>query len=315
MTKEEIKFVSDLVVTTLGIPATEVASLLFEIKEDETGDVKPTALQSLFDKSAVRVATFKEAETKAHDKGYNKAKAESISKFENDLKEKFGVTSEKQGIELIELVVSEKLKTQGGELDEQKIKRSTEYLTMVDRLTKEKNDAVIAETNKFKELQDSLQKESTFKTISEQANAWLDEMNPILPTGKTADGKSRAEIQRANFLKMISSEYGFEIKDGKTLVTDKDGKILEDKHGNMVDFKEIVKSKASELWDFQEGQARAGTGNKNDGDAGAEGVKKAYTGAKPKDEAEFVALVQKAKTPEERQGIVAAWKEAQTATT
>lgn len=307
MTKDEIKFVSDLVVTTLGVPASEVASLLFEIKEDETGDVKPTALQTLFDKSAVRVAAFKEAETKAHDKGYSKAKAESITKFETELKEKFGITSDKQGLELIEFAVAEKLKGQGGELDDQKIKRSSEYLNMVERLTKEKLDAITAKEKEFNDLKDSIQKESTFKTIAEQTTEFLlKELQPVLPEGKTPDGKSKADIQVQRFIKELGSEYGFEIKDGKTLVT-KDGKILEDAHGNMIAFKDIVKSKASELWDFKQGEQRQGTGNKNDGESG-EG-KKGYTGPRPKDEAEYSKMIREAKSLEEKAGIMELWEQ------
>lgn len=308
MTKEEVKFVSDLVVTTLGVQPTEIASILFDIKEDETGEIKTDALKILLDKSAVRVAEFKAKETQAHDRGHSKAKAESISKFETELKEKFGITSEKQGIELIEFAVAEKLKGQGVDLDEEKIKRSSIYLNTIDRLTKEKELAIKAEVDKFNELETKIQKESTFKTIAEQANEVLNLLKPILPEGKTADGKSKADIQKERFLRELGSDFGFEIKDGKTLVT-KDGKILEDAHGNMIDFKEIVKQRASELWDFQEGQQRAGTGNKND-DASS-GANKKYNGPAPKDATEYSTMIAKATTLEEKQGIMQMWEEGQ----
>ncbi len=307
-----MEFVSNLVVTTLGVPQTEVASLLFEIKEDETGDVKPEALKTLLDKSAVKVAAFKDAETKAHDKGYNKAKAESISKFETELKTKFGITSDKQGLELIEFAVAEQLKAQGGTTDEETIKRSSLYLNTVERLTKEKEDAVKVETAKFEELNNKIQKESTFKTIAEQAKAVLDELKLVLPTGKTADGKSKADIQIQRFLNELGNEYGFELKDGKTLVT-KDGKILEDVHGNMIPLKEIVKSRALELWDPQEGEQRQGAGNNNDGSAGAGGANggKKYNGPTPKDANEYSKMIGEAKTLEDKQGIMEAWQASQ----
>jgi hypothetical protein len=311
MTKDEIKFVSDLVVTTLGVQQSEIASVLFDIKEDETGDIKPDALKTLFDKSVVRVANFKEAETKAHDKGYSKAKAESITKFETELKEKFGITSEKQGVELIEFAVAEKLKGQGVELDDEQIKRSSLYLNTIDRLTKDKELAIKAESDKFNELQTKIQKESTFKTIAEQANEVLNLLKPILPEGKTTEGKLKADIQRERFLRELGSEYDFEIKDGKILVA-KDGKILEDVHSNMIDFKEIIKQRASELWDFQEGEPRTGTGNKND--AGSNGGNKKYTGPAPKDAVEYSKMISEAKTLEEKQGIMEAFESTQKAT-
>lgn len=312
MTKQELEFVTELVTKTLGVQQPEIASVLFEIKEDETAEVKPEALKFLLDKSAVRVASFREAETKAHDKGYSKAKAEAITKFETDLKEKLGVASDKQGLELIEFVVSEKIKATGGEIDEEKIKRSPVYLNTIERLTKEKEAAVKAETDKFNELNNKIQKESTFKTIAEQANAVLEELKPILPTGQTADGKSKAEIQKQRFLNELSSEYGFEIQDGKILVTGKDGKLLEDSHGNMIPLKDIVKNRASELWDFQQGEHREGTGNNNSAGAAA-GGNKGYSGPAPKDAEEYSKMISEATSLEQKQGIMEAWEASQKA--
>jgi len=312
MNKQEMELVSELVTKTLGVQQTEIASLLFEIKEDDVAEFKPDALKTLLDKSAVRVAAFKEAETKAYDKGVAKTKAEVLTKFETELKEKFGIASDKQGLELIEFAVAEKIKGQGGELDDEKIKRSTLYLNTVDRLAKEKADAVKAAEDKYNELNTKIQKESTFKTIAEQAKAVLDELKPILPTGQTLDGKSKAEIQIQRFLNELGNEYGFETKDGKLLVT-KDGKILDDAHGNMISLKEIVKNRASELWDFQEGEQRSGTGNSNNGagaGAGANGGKK-YTGPVPKTPEEYSQFIGKAATTEEKKEIMELWEAGQ----
>lgn len=81
----------------------------------------------------------------------------------------------------------------------------------------------------------------------------------------------------------------------------KDGKILEDAHGNMIPLKDIVKNRASELWDFQQGEQRAGTGNNNNA-AGANnggGVKK-YNGPAPKTAEEYSSMIGKAETIEEK---------------
>lgn len=314
MNKQEMELVSELVTKTLGFQQSELASVLFEIKEDDVAEFRPDALKTLLDKSAVRVAEFKTKETQAHDKGYSKAKAESITKFESELKEKFGITSDKQGLELIEFAVAEKIKGQGGELDDEKIKRSTLYLNTVDRLAKEKADAVKAAEDKFNELNNKIQKESTFKTIAEQAKSVLDELKPILPAGQTQEGKSKAEIQIQRFLNELGNEYGFEVKDGKVLVTGKDGKILEDAHGNMIPLKDIVKNRASELWDFQEGEQRSGTGNSNNGNAGAgagaNGGKK-YTGPAPKTPEEYSQFIGKAQSVEEKKEIMDLWEAGQ----
>lgn len=309
MNAEEIKFVKELVGKTIGIPSEEAASLLFDTKEDGSGEVKPDALKILIDKDAARVQTFKDRETQAHDKGYKKAQAEALTKFEKDLKEKYGVTSDKQGVELIEHVVTEKMKSQGGELDEEKIKRSPTYQTMMTKLTKEKEEAVKAETDKYTQLQTSIQKESTFKTVSEKATDFIKKLKPILPEGKTPDGKSKADIQIQKLLNELSSEYEFQVKDGVISIL-KDGKLVEDNHGHMVKFEDLVKQRAETYWDFQAGEGRSGSGNNNDDDTdGSKGGNKGYTGPIPKSEDEYLKLISEAKDDKAKIELTKVWTE------
>ncbi len=301
MNKKEIDFITALIGKTLNTPAAEAASLLFEeIKEDGSGELKDGVLQVLYDKDAERIQKVKDEGKPLFDNGYKKAQGEALTKFEKDLKEKYNVSTDKQGVELIEFVVTEKLKATGGELDDEKIKRSTAYLNMIDKLTKEKDEAVTAKAKEFDDLKSSIQKESTFSEVSKKAFDIITELKPILPATK-----EKAEAQMKRLLKDLGDEYGFEVKDGKILVT-KDGKILEDKHGHMVDFKEIVKTKASEVWDFQEGEQRSGTGNSNDTDDNGKGSK-GYNGPKPKDDKEYMDMIGKAKTDQERIDITKAW--------
>lgn len=117
----------------------------------------------------------------------------------------------------------------------------------------------------------------------------ITELNPILP-----ESKDKAEAQIKRLLKDLGNEYSFEIKDGKTLVL-KDGKLLEDSHGHMIDFKEIVKSKANEVWDFKQGEKREGSGNSNDKSGGAGSETTGYKGVVPKDDVEYLKLITEAK--------------------
>lgn len=302
-----MSLVTDFVSKTLGTPASEAASLLFTVKEDGSADLKENALTTLLQKDADRVKAFKDAETKAHDKGFKKAQAEVLEKFEGEVKAKFGITSDEKGVSLIESVVKSKVGTDGAELDEEKVKRSTHYLSTVERLKKEKEEAVAAEAGKFTELETRIKKESIFKSVTSTARDIVKELNPILPEGKNAEGKSKADIQIEKLLNELGSEYEFEIKDGKTLVS-KNGKLLEDAHGNMIDFKEIVKAKASDVWDFKEGTQRQSAGNNNDAanaGKGSDGVK--YTGPVPTNQDEYMKLMGEAKDDGTKIEITKAW--------
>lgn len=308
MTKEEINFVTDFVSKTIGTPATEAASLLFETKEDGTGELKANALTTLLDKDKVRVQSFKDEATQAHDKGFKKAQGESLSKFESDLKAKHGITSDKQGLELIDFVVTEKIKAvPGAEQDEDKIKRSKVYLDTVNKLTKDKDDAVAAESKKFTDLQTTIQKESTFKSVSATVLDFIKtDLMPILPEGKTADGKSKADIQLEKFVKDFFTEYEIEVKDENILFS-KEGKLIEDAHGRRLDIKELVKAKASEVWDFKQGEDRKGTGNSHNASGAAETENKGYSGPIPKNQVEYLDLVNKAPDDKAKQDITKVW--------
>lgn len=307
MTKEEKDLVTDFVSKTLGTPASEAASLLFNTKEDGSADLKESAITTLLQKDADRVKTFKDAETKAHDKGYKKAQVEVLEKFESEVKAKFGISSDEKGVSLIESVVKSKVSTDGAELDEEKVKRSSFYLSTVERLKKEKEEAIAAESGKFTELETKIKKESIFKTVISTAKEIVRELNPILPEGKNAEGKQKADIQIEKLLNELGSEYEFEIKDGKTLVS-KNGKLLEDAHGNMIDFKEIVKAKASDVWDFKEGTQRQSAGNNNDAGSGNKSDgNKVYTGPVPTNQDEYMKLMGDAKDDNTKMEITKVW--------
>ena len=309
MNEELKKLLLAFVVKTTGKTAEEVSSLLFKTEADvET--IQANALDGLLELDRTRVAGFTssvDAKVKeAHDKGFNKAKAESLAKLEGEIKEKYGISEDKKGLDLIDAVIAAKAST-GAETDEEKIKRSTVFLNTVDRMKKEKEDAVKEWQDKFDGREIQLKKEASFKTISEKALAYIDSLNPVLPTDA-----AKAANQKKIILNQLN-DFDFEIKeDGKIVVLKKDGdtfKVYQDGHGNMIPFEEVVKEKANSFWDFKSGESRSGTGNKN-GDNG-NGDKKGYTGPAPKDAAEYTKMISEAKSLEEKAGIMKLWEEGQ----
>jgi hypothetical protein len=94
----------------------------------------------LLDEDAKRVEAIKKSvDTKpAFQDGFKKAQGEILTKFEKDLKEKFGLESDKMGLELVEELVSKKSEGgQGGDLTEDAIKRSKVFQDMESNLKKQ----------------------------------------------------------------------------------------------------------------------------------------------------------------------------------
>lgn len=270
---------------TQGKTPDEVSSLLFK-KEADTEVMNETALDGLFEWDKARVAKFDEKIREQHVKGYDKAKAESLAKFEKDIREKFGVAEEKQGLELIDAVIAAKSKGSEGALDDEKIKASKVYNDTIDLLKKEKDAAVKEWKDKFENREKQLQREATFKTIAEEAKSIVKGLNPILP----ADEK-KAERQLSILIKELETEYEYEVLEGGKKILKKDGKVVEDSHGHPISFDSIVKDKASMLWDFKQGDSRQGAGNKNDGDGAGAGTGKGYSGPIPKTEEEYMKMI------------------------
>ena len=100
-----------------------------ELSEDQQKEI----LQKLLDEDAKRVEAIKKSvDTKpAFQDGFKKAKSEVFKDSEKDLKEKFGLESDKMGLELVEELVSKKSEGgQGGDLTEDAIKRSKVFQDM-----------------------------------------------------------------------------------------------------------------------------------------------------------------------------------------
>jgi len=304
MKQQEKQTITAFIGRTLNLPAEEVAALFKADGDEET--FNETALDSLLKHDATRVQNFTSKNQEFFDNGFKKAQKEALSKFEKDIREKFNVTEDKQGLDLIESVVMAKIKAQGGDLDEEKIKRSDVYLKAVERLTKEKEEAVTEATTKYKTLEQTIASEKINSAIRSSAKEIIMSLNPILPEGKTADGKSKAEIQVDRLIDELISQHQFEVKGEKTLII-KDGKVMEDPHGNLVDFKKYVSEKASYVWDFKEGEARKGTGNNNDDDS--TGAKKGYQGPAITSSEQYMEAMAKAKDDNEKMEITKAYNE------
>ena len=124
--------ITGLLSTVYNLDKGKIAELIKEGEMSE--DEQKEALRQILEINASHISTVKENAVKSVDskelikQGYNKAKAEIMTTFEDGLKSKYGVSSDKTGQDLIDFIVSEKSSKGSGEgLTEDNIKASKFY--------------------------------------------------------------------------------------------------------------------------------------------------------------------------------------------
>lgn len=273
-----------------------------ELSEDQQKEI----LQKLLDEDAKRVEAIKKSvDTKpAFQDGFKKAQGEILTKFEKDLKEKFGLESDKMGLELVEELVSKKSEGgQGGDLTEDAIKRSKVFQDMESNLKKQITTVKTEYETKINEIQDGYKAEQTFSNVSQKALQIFNGLNPILPQNKTV-----ADNQVKFFVNTLK-DFKFDVQDERIVVMDKDGKVLEDGHGNSRSFEDIVKETASGLFEFKANNGGSGSGN---GGQGQGGSGSSYAGNVPKTFEELEKVMSDTSISiEERSNIMAEYEKAQ----
>ena len=273
-----------------------------ELSEDQQKEI----LQKLLDEDAKRVEAIKKSVDKkdAFQDGFKKAKSEVLTDFEKGLKEKFGVESDKTGLELVEELVSKKSEGgQGGDLTEDAIKRSKVFQDMESNLKKQITTVKTEYETKINEIQDGYKAEQTFSNVSQKALQIFNGLNPILPQNKTV-----ADNQVKFFVNTLK-DFKFDVQDERIVVMDKDGKVLEDGHGNSRSFEDIVKETASGLFEFKANNGGSGSGN---GGQGQGGSGSSYAGNVPKTFEELEKVMSDTSISiEDRSNIMAEYEKAQ----
>ena len=273
-----------------------------ELSEEQQTEI----LNKILELDTQRVENIKKSvSTKEFiEQGYNKAKGEVLTKFEKDLKEKFGIESDKTGQDLVDFIVSEKAEKGGsGELTEDAIKRSKVFQDMESNLKKQVTTVKTEYETKINEIQDGYKAEQTFSNVSQKALQIFNGLNPILPQNKTV-----ADNQVKFFVNTLK-DFKFDVQDERIVVMDKDGKVIEDGHGNSRSFEDIVKETASGLFEFKANNGGSGSGN---GGQGQGGSGSSYAGSVPKTFEELEKVMSDTSISiEDRSNIMAEYEKAQ----
>lgn len=273
---------------TLKKSPEELSELIYK-----DGDISETAVENILNADAERVKRIrKEAETDGFNNGHKKGLAETMAGFEQDLRSRYGIKSDAQGVDLVEEIVIKNQKTSLGEDD---VKKHPAFLQL------EKNTVRKDEYNRlmteFETYKLNLEKEKVLDKVHKKALDVLSKLNPVIE-----DNPVVAENRKRMFLKEFDAfDYEFE---GDYIMPVKDGKRVQDKHGNPVGFESQVRSIAEKNFVLAQQQLRQSAGNNN---AGGKNV----TINIPRNDVEYRKAITNEKDPEKRVAIMKAYKDSQ----
>ena len=275
MTEAEQKKLNGFLSKTLKMDDEELASLY-----NEAGEL--TSLTAAEKADTSRVTKLKEE----NDSQYKRGQKEVATKFETKLKEKYGVSSDETGVDLVDLILTTELEKVKGKGDED-ITAHPEYL----KLKSESDRMLKAKDKEWQKKIDDLElkhtRESMFSKVKERAFAELDNLRPILP-----EDAKKAQKWKEKYIEDFRA-YEF-IEDSNGIVVLKDGKPLQDSHGYNKSFADLVKETAAEIFDFQTAESRSSAANQQT----------QSNFAAPRNEEEFIQKMREAKTPEEQAKVM-----------
>ena len=287
----------DFALKSLNISEDKFAEIVYSDAEKTT--LKPDALDSLLALDAERIKTAKQVakdrETELHDKGYNKAKAEALAKFETNLREQFGITETTlQGLDLVKEIVSKTSKT--AEIDEEKVKLHPLYLQMERKLgteyvPKADYDKVQGEFDGYKS---NVERDKVLTVVLTDAIREFRGLKPVLPKDPT-----KARNQEDDFANKLKT-FEYEVQSDGNHIIKVDGKRLENAQGHPIGFKDFVKTQAERFYEFEQQIDRGNAGNDNRGGSGSVKV--------PTNEAEYQQAIVNETDPMERVKIKRAYE-------
>lgn len=213
-----------------------------ELYTSDGTELKPEALQTLLEKDAQRIAAIKPDTKKFFDDGYKKGQSESLSKFEREVLTKYGIQSEKKGIELIEDLVTQF--KQDNPDDPDRIKKSKFYIDAVEEFNRQKSEIETSLKTEFETYKKQVEKEKLFGSVSNQALVIFENLKPVLP----------ADAAKANNLKQVFinelASLNYDVRDNVIVLLNEDGSDKVDSHGNRIKFDSFVKQTAEKYFDF-----------------------------------------------------------------
>jgi hypothetical protein len=265
----------------------EVSELLYQ-KPDDSDEVilKENAIDLILDLDGQRVTQLKTSATPDKEqikKLRDEMRSEVLTDFEKKLKARYNIESSSQGLDLVQEVVDT---VSDCDISEEKIKQNPVFLEMEDKMNK-RLEQLQEEYDDYKLNQD---KRTRLNRVEQDVLNIFASLNPIESPNTTV-----ANTRRNDYLRKFES-YDFEIQEDGNHFVKKDGKRVEDKHGNPVKFQDFVKDMASRHYEFAQSDGGS-AGNKDGGKSGS------HTDV-PKDEKEYLSKMNDLMLKGDREGVV-----------
>lgn len=289
---------------TLNIDKEQVAELV----KNAEGELKETALTDLLNLDKERVSRLSKGnddELKTRfDNGYAKAKGEVLGEFEKTIREKFEFQSDKKGFELVtDLVESRVSSLKKDGLTPDSIKKSSTYLDLVEHKNKEMQDKIDALTNDYDGKINMFKSAEVSKKITEEAFGIIDMLKPVL-----SEDLTRATNQKKSIVERILNTNKFEINEGRIILLNADGKIMEDEHKNPIPFDKMVRDTTVSLFDLKKSEERSSAGGPGSG-ADDKKIPFKWNGTAPTNDENYIKLISNADSLEEKQAITKAFND------
>ena len=232
----------------------EAKALLFENDE-----LKDNAADLILEKDKQRIAKLKaERETK-YNEGYQTAEKKFKSHAEEVFKKKTGYNGTEDNFEaMFDAWFAHQKETlsKKKEVTEDDIKRHPLYIDLETKsIPKQKYDEL---QKSFDEFRTQSQRKAVMDTVTARAWDVVAARNPILSENQTV-----AENRKRDFLAKFSA-FDYELQDGRIIIL-KEGKRIEDAHGNLKTFEAFTSDLAEQNFDFRAQEEKGNGGNRNTG--------------------------------------------------
>lgn len=255
----------DFAVKSLNLTDEQFAAIVYA---DDKTTIKDNAMDELLRLDSERVKSLKAANkdelTQMHDKGYKKAQGETAAKFEQALKDEFGVAESKaQGTELVKEIIA-KISTTT-QLDDDKVKLHPLYVQLEKKLGSEyvaraDYDRINEEYNGYK---NNVEKEKVLSVVISDALRAFRELKPVLPKDT-----AKALNLEADFLGKLKA-FEYEVQADGSHIIKIEGKRYENAQGHPVQFKDFIKQQADKYFEFEVQNKKENSGNDNGNGSGS----------------------------------------------